>query len=398
MSAGGSITVQTEQGGVEVVERLAPEWRGLCDEEGNNDPRYRPEWIAAYLSAFAPQARILVVAARSDGRLKAILPLMWEQCLFNGLPTKKLSTLPRITATRFELVVSPGPERSAAIAAVWKCLKNLPGWQMLELGNVQLESPLHQLFLLAQADRYPTGVVRTPPNPYLPIPHCDPKIPFPVEPRSRNHRTKLRKVLRELAGPPERLRFSRVDGLNRDALQRFYQLEAGGWKGREGSAILCVPAVRQFYDQLTEATSRLGYFTLYELYLDGQHVAGHLGFTYRGGYFTPKGAYDERYRIFSVGHIIVLFIMRDCAQQGIRMFEFLGGPDDWKMLWTSNVHELQICSIFRRNPLGYLRHATEFHMKPAAKKLAAGARAYLSRRKKSPPEPPPSASPGDQAG
>lgn len=375
MSSSGPITVQAEQGGVEVVERLASEWQKLCDEDVVGDPRYRPEWVAAYLSAFAPTAKILVITARADGHLKAVLPLIWQRSFFNGLPVKKLSTRVRMTTTRFDLVHSTGPESNVITAAVWRCLRDVRGWQMIELGDVHPESPLSQVIVHVQSERYPTASIPMLPSPYVPIPPFDAAKPFRAEPRSQGQRTKLRKVLRSLETPPGRLQLSRIEKFDRDALERFYKLEASGWKGKEGSAILCVPESRQYHDQISEAASRLGYFSLYELYLDGQHVAGHLGFTYRGGYFAPKGAYDESYRQYDVGHINVHYIMKDCAQRGLQVFEFLGGNESWKMLWTSHVRKRQIVFIFRRNPFGHLLCAMDSRIKPAVKSLAARIRA-----------------------
>jgi CelD/BcsL family acetyltransferase involved in cellulose biosynthesis len=217
-----------------------------------------------------------------------------------------------------------------------------------------------------------------PPSPYLALPSYDPKKSFTVEPRSQGQRTKLRKVNRQLETPAGRLHLVRFDEADRDALQRFYNLEASGWKGREKSAILCVPAVRQFYDQLTEAAGRFGYFTLYELYLDGQHVAGTLGFTYRGRFFTPRGAHHEGFREYAVGHLVIQHVIQDCVKRGLRAFEFLGVPDDWKKLWTSDAREHPTYCVFQRNVASYLLHAVQFRIKPAARSLAAGARARLS--------------------
>jgi CelD/BcsL family acetyltransferase involved in cellulose biosynthesis len=118
MVANGSMRAHIEQGGVEIIDRLAPEWCALCDEDANDDPRYRAEWVAAYLSAFAPNAEILVITARAGGQLKAVLPLIWEKDSFGGLHARKLSTLPKITATRFDLVQTKGPDAAAACAAL----------------------------------------------------------------------------------------------------------------------------------------------------------------------------------------------------------------------------------------------------------------------------------------
>src|SRR5262245_18652163 len=65
-------------GGVEIIERLAEEWRALCAEGPCDQPFFRPEWIAAYVRAFAPEKKLLILTTRLDGRLRAVLPMVKE--------------------------------------------------------------------------------------------------------------------------------------------------------------------------------------------------------------------------------------------------------------------------------------------------------------------------------
>src|SRR5437879_11003162 len=43
---------EVQTGGVELIDALAEEWRELCEEEPNDQPFCRPEWVGAYLRAF----------------------------------------------------------------------------------------------------------------------------------------------------------------------------------------------------------------------------------------------------------------------------------------------------------------------------------------------------------
>lgn len=68
-------------GGVEMIEPIAEEWRALCAEGPCDQPFFRPEWIAAYARAFAPEKKLLLVTARVGGRLRAVLSLVEEWAL-----------------------------------------------------------------------------------------------------------------------------------------------------------------------------------------------------------------------------------------------------------------------------------------------------------------------------
>ncbi len=100
------LTVEGHRGGVEVVESIAAEWRELCAEAHNDQPFFRPEWVGTYLRAFAPCKPILLITARVDGRLKAVLPLVEEQAWHWGVPVRKLRSAANVHCLRFDLIRS----------------------------------------------------------------------------------------------------------------------------------------------------------------------------------------------------------------------------------------------------------------------------------------------------
>src|SRR6185369_17247575 len=83
-------TVKAETGGVEVVDLLGDEWRRLHEESACQEPFYRPEWVSAYIRAFASEKKVVVVTARVGGVLRAVLPLIEERSICCGAPITKL--------------------------------------------------------------------------------------------------------------------------------------------------------------------------------------------------------------------------------------------------------------------------------------------------------------------
>ena len=60
---GTKLSVRVQRGGPELVEQIAGEWRRLCDESGDEEVFYRPEWAQAYLQAFEPKAEVIIISA-----------------------------------------------------------------------------------------------------------------------------------------------------------------------------------------------------------------------------------------------------------------------------------------------------------------------------------------------
>ena len=116
------VTADVATGGIEVIDRLADEWRVLCQATEFRAPFHRPEWIAAYVRAFAPRSTVVVATVRQDGRLAAVLPLIRETGLLGGLPARKLRGAGNVHTCRYDLV-----HRAADAEAVMAAIHTLFG-------------------------------------------------------------------------------------------------------------------------------------------------------------------------------------------------------------------------------------------------------------------------------
>lgn len=364
-----SMVVTADRGGVEVIERWADDWRNLCNEFVDDQPFYRPEWIAAHIRAFTPQARVVLITVRGEGKLLFVLPMLQEWAVFSGVPLRKLRAPVNSHSCRFDAVRHSGPQGDAAVVAAWEYLQNLSGWDLLEFEDVPEGSTISALTLAAAKNGFHAVPVPNRRNPYVSIP-ADP-VDLKKLPINARLRGKLRHIRREIESQGG-LKFLRVDKADRSVLNRFCELEASGWKGVEGSAIACNPTTRQFYDEVSQAAERFGYLCMYTLELKGELLAAHFGLSHRGRYFSPKVAYDEKLPQYASGHLIVSEILQDCASRGISEYDITGVNDEWKGKWTAESRAKFIYYVFHQALLGSLAHALRFRVRPAVKKMIRG--------------------------
>jgi CelD/BcsL family acetyltransferase involved in cellulose biosynthesis len=357
--------ISLEKGGLEIVERLTPEWLQLCDEAQDGQPFTRPEWVSAYVRAFAPDDKLVVIAARSKGRLTAVLPLLEQRTLLCGLPATRWSGLANLHSCRLDLLRAAGPRGEAAVAAIWAALKDARGWDFLELSYVPENSSFARMVALAQADGYPAGTRPSWQTPYLSTEGWDGTREFWIKRTGQNFRHTIRRISRKL-DDKQPMRLIRVDTADAASLQRFYDVEASGWKGGEGTAVQSQSQTRRFYDEIARAAARYGYFSLYFLEINGELVAAHYGLRYRGRYLVPKCAYDERFSKLAPGHLIVNEILRDSAENGLREFDFLGPAMEWKEKWVPQFRAHSAVFIFRKGLYGSLLHRARFKLQPMA--------------------------------
>jgi CelD/BcsL family acetyltransferase involved in cellulose biosynthesis len=368
ISSTSSITVGVDKGGEEILDRFADEWRELCVEAADDQPFFRPEFIRAHIRAVNPGARIVLVTARFEGRLCLLLPLIDELGTFNKVPLRRLRAPVNFNCGRFDAVRRKGLEGDAAILAAWHYLKGMKGWDLLQINDAQEGSTMERLVSAAESDGFPAIHEADRPNPYIPVPG-DPELLKRMPPNSKL-RSQLRQIRQRMAEQSP-LIFSCSHTADRNAIDRFFQLEVSGWKGRNNSAVNCHAPTRQFFNELAESAARFGYFSLYSLEWKGHLIAAHFSLTYGSRCYSPVVTYDEAFKQYAPGHLIISEILRDCAARGIDGYDITGQDQAWKMKWTSEAHPVNHHFVFK-GPVGRLAHGVGSRFKPAVARLLRG--------------------------
>jgi CelD/BcsL family acetyltransferase involved in cellulose biosynthesis len=368
---GTQLSVRVQRGGLELVEQIAGEWRRLCDESGDEEVFYRPEWAQAYLQAFDPKADVVLISAWAGARLRGVLPLVQRRSKMSGLPVVQLSLPANVHSLRASLTVCPGQEGEVALRALWQAVKELLRWDVMDVANAVDGSALDRLVALAQKDGYPTARKRTSQTLYLPIgtssgdKSAQPPWLSGTRPKFRSHLRRAKKQLEE-QGTLSLKHYSTADP---EALEKFYALEASGWKGEEGTAIKCDPCTRQFYDSVAQAATRDGYLSLDFLELNGKPIAGHFGFNLRGRYFLAKAGYDETFRRHGPGQLLVNEILNQTPERGLREFDFVG-PATWdESRWASARRTNYRVFIFRKNWYGELLYELRISVRDLVRRV-----------------------------
>ena len=343
------LTVRVQTGDASVIEQIAAQWRQLCDESGDEEIFYRPEWALAYLQAFHINSEVIVISVWQGERLRGVLPLVRHVSRAYGVPVTKLTLPANVHSLRASLTVCSGSEGDAALSALLQPVRKLPDWDVIDVANVVGGSGLDRFLMIARDDGFATARKRTSQTLYLPIsgslsipaspsathssgkPDAQPPWLAGTRPKFRSHLRRTRKQLEEL-GPLQLNHFEQADPA---ALEKFYALEASGWKGSEGTAIQCDPRTKQFYDLVAQAAARDGYLSLDFLELNGSPIAAHFGFNLRGRYFLSKAGYNEAFRRQGPGQLLVHEVLSQTPQRGLREFDFVG-PATWdESRWAS---------------------------------------------------------------
>jgi CelD/BcsL family acetyltransferase involved in cellulose biosynthesis len=140
-----------------------------------------------------------------------------------------------------------------------------------------------------------------------------------------------------------------VDAVLREGLR----LEADGWKGRQGVAVLSDPKVERWYRAVAEIAQGKGWLRLSSLYLDERLVAFSLDLVYGNRRYGKISAYDESPDVaFSTGSLLLEAILERSAETGLATYELGYGNHDWKYDWTSHEHRVHDVLILGSGLIG----------------------------------------------
>jgi len=354
--------IEVRKGGVEAIQELAEEWQRLCEEGRFNQPYYRPEWVEAYLRNFCSKNEIIVISARTNGRLTAVLPLVpRERQVIFGLKVNIWCGPSMPDGWPTDIVVASGPEGEAAVPAIWRILEGLPEWDILELPNVPLGGAAENLIGIAAMAGCPTYRWEYMNTPTISLAGWDGGEPLRLA-RSKNLRHTIRRILNKVGDGNLVLR--RFDLATDEVFEKFYAIEQKSRKGKQGRTVAGFRKLRGFYHDIAKAAGSYGYLSFYFLELGGREIASRLALTHGGRYHEMECVHDEEFNEYAPGHLMINEILRDCGRRGISEISFSGHSFEHKERWTSTFHPHSNLYIFRNNMYGRSLYAAKYIVRP----------------------------------
>lgn len=352
------------EGSAETFRELAASWNKLAMEGPYSAPFFQPKWFETFSKAFEPHTRLVfVTVGASDTAVRGVLPLVRKNRFFakkarflKNIPARTLRSLSNTHSCRFDLVHAAEDKEDVA-AATWKALKDAKHeWTVIEALDVPEGGAFESVMRCARRDGYLVGTWATKMSPYLALPAAGSDAFLNCSTRFKHARSGLKGKQKRLEKEGT-LAVEIVDRAEPSCISTFFALEAAGWKGSNGSAILSHPEQIQFYTEIAHAAAECGEFRIASLTLNGKPIAMQFGFMRGGGYYVVKTTYDEGYGKFSPGQILVKLMIERLANEGMERYDFLGVRSLWKCVWTSTVLKHSNCYIFRPTIKGRVLYA-----------------------------------------
>lgn len=361
---------------LEVVEgrdafvQLEREWNAALARGPRDEPMLRHEWLRAWIENFAPGATLRTFLAREGREICAAVPLIESRersadtCF---LPMTTWHTPSNDHSQRGGVLL--GRRGDEGLRLIWETLQTTPGWDRLRLRDLPTAAPEWQLRDWAEQAGHPCGLWVSLRSPYLPLPKTYDAVEKGLDGKFRQN---LRRRKRRLAEQGE-VKYVLADVKDAKALDSaladLYEIEAGGWKGRDGTAIAQRPELVGFYTQIARDAAKRGALALGTVTLGGKPIAAHLSIVHGKRHFLIKIGYDESLHEHSPGQQMVSEAIRDSCGRGLVEFDFLGPCMEWKLDWESQLRTHLWLTIFRPTRAGKLVHQARYVAWPILRAL-----------------------------
>jgi CelD/BcsL family acetyltransferase involved in cellulose biosynthesis len=326
---------------------LSAEWDALA--EGPLQPFLSSSWFRCWWDAFGDGHDVRICAVWRDRRLAGVFPL-------RGDGEHRLAAM----ANEHSPVFRPLAADQRALTTLVEAA--LDSSRQLEIASVPATDPaLPALELSARRKQRLRVIDSLPASPIVATGGDFGRYREQRKHRWREIERRGRKLRREhetqfrlVAEPAE---------LDRE-LETGLQLEARGWKGEAGTAILASSSTAGFYRSLARTLHSRGQLRLSSLVSDDEVIAFDLALVHGSRYFLVKTAYDERYRSLSPGLVMRLAVIERCFELGLEAHEFLGGDAEWKRLFATGAREHRAFRAYSKRPLPLARFAYRSGARP----------------------------------
>jgi CelD/BcsL family acetyltransferase involved in cellulose biosynthesis len=302
---------------------ISGDWADLCERCPDATPFQRPEWLLAWVEAFAP-ANMRVVEVRYGITLVGLAPLLIYSCGSERL----LAFMGGGVSDYLNVLIEP-QHAARIVAAVFEELNKDSGWTALDLTDLASCSVLHRTPLAISAIAHDSCSA-------LLLPRTTEEL---LQLLSKRQRANLRNAQSRLNRAGEgHLELATAETLP-EFLNDLFHLHASRWSKIGAPGVLADERIKFFHQESAPKLFSAGILRLSRLRLKGRTIAvlyALLGQSILcSTLFCYLQGFDPEFAFVSPGTQLMFWAIEEARKSGLRKFDFLRGEEAYKRHWRA---------------------------------------------------------------
>lgn len=331
-----SVSVITTPAGFDSLEA---EWTQLL-EESNGTVFQSFEWQRTWWKHFAGQdasAKLYIVVLRDLSRLVAIAPLFIESVRRVGIiRLRRLGFIGGGITDYLDVVVAKGYEAACIPILVSHLAHQSSLFDVVQLIDISDRSTNHALLYEELSRQGFRGYHFV--NEYCPRMQLLQSWEATVASLPSSKQKRFRQVQRKIESDfkIELHVVTDPDQLAHDFVE-FFNLHQKRWNESGHSGVFADDRTARFHREISELFLKRKWLFLAFLLLDGKRIAANYSFVYRKEllhYLSGIEMRDELLK-YSIGRVLQIYSIAEAAKQGIEVYDFMRGPEEYKYYFNS---------------------------------------------------------------
>lgn len=333
---------------------LRAAWNGIVAAHSNDildlDVTCTFEWAMTLWRNHLEKQDQRVRVLETGGEISGILPLYEFRKKVHGLNCRLIAPLTELYSGRCGLVLRD--QRAEQFDSLLGTLSvDRKDWDALQFSLLN-NSTLHGEFLAWQHhSRFPSEEIGKQTSPYIVLQDSWSQhfasLPKKVRSTIRNGVKRMRER--------GQLQYREVR-VNADAelfADAIREIERDSWKEAAGTSLTANRLQERFHTEFLRSAVQNGWLCGQLLLLDGEPVAYIYGLLYNGIFSDLKESYKSSYREMSPGHVLKEFAFESLYARHVRLYDFMGACEEYKMKWTDKTYSRSTYLLFNRTARGW---------------------------------------------
>ena len=133
-----------------------------------------------------------------------------------------------------------------------------------------------------------------------------------------------------------------------DWLSKFVDLHQRRWQSANVSGVFSNPKMKGFYRDIASQFLKKGWLHFSCLTVDGDMASAEYAFVYNRKFYGATTARDIRYSKYSIGHLHLMFLIKDAIKKHLQELDLLKGDEPYKFHWTKSARKYMQIVIIKK--------------------------------------------------